>query len=164
MKWKATPEVGGYADNFLHRWVVTDGERRFRVESSEDANWLMFTLNNYEHGRGGCQQDAGSPLESDSSPPDAELKMWYYHCPGQPWTHPELRGYHVPVDVARKLQRERNEARQYAKKLERALREVIAHDGPGFSHGMCAKIAEDGLSIKPSATGHVAAQSNTERQ
>lgn len=51
MKWKI------YYDNYIDRndegffewWAVTDGERLFKADMKEDADWLCALLNEHEH-------------------------------------------------------------------------------------------------------------------
>jgi len=38
-----------------------------------------------------------------------------------------------------------DEIRARMKRMESALKSIAAHDGPGFPHGTCAKIAAEGL-------------------
>jgi hypothetical protein len=38
-----------------------------------------------------------------------------------------------------------DEIRAKMKRMESALKSIAAHDGPGFPHGTCAKIAAEGL-------------------
>lgn len=58
----------------------------------------------------------------------------------------------VPIGFARKMERDRDRLRNRCERLEQKLRDIVAHDGPGFPKGTCAKIAETALSENSDST------------